>query len=74
LNKKKTIDQDYTMSKKLKITQVRSTIKRLENQKRTIRALGIKRLNQTVIHGDTPTIRGMVNTVSHLVIVEPFEE
>ncbi len=62
------------MSKKLKITQVRSTIKRLENQKRTIRALGIKRLNETVIHDDTPTIRGMVNTVSHLVVVEPFEE
>jgi len=62
------------MSKKLKITQVRSTIKRLENQKRTIRALGIKRMLQTVIHDDSPTIRGMINKVSHLVVVEPFEE
>lgn len=62
------------MSKKLKITQVRSTIKRLENQKRTIRALGIRRLNHSVIHEDTPVIRGMVNKVAHLVEVEPFEE
>lgn len=62
------------MSKKLKITQVRSTIKRLENQKRTIRALGIRRMLQTVIHDDSPTIRGMIDKVSHLVVVEPFEE
>ena len=62
------------MTKKLKITQVRSTIKRLENQKRTMRALGIKRLHQSVVHHDSPTIRGMINTVSHLVIVEPVEE
>ena len=62
------------MSNKLKITQVRSTIKRLENQKRTIRALGIRRMNHTVIHEDTPVIRGMINKVSHLVTVEPFEQ
>lgn len=62
------------MSKKLKITQIRSTIKRLENQKRTIFALGIKRLHHTVIHDDTPIIRGMVGKVAHLVRVESFEE
>jgi large subunit ribosomal protein L30 len=62
------------MSKKLKITQVRSTIKRLENQKRTMRALGIKRMHQTVVHADTPVIRGMIHRVAHLVTVEPFEE
>ena len=62
------------MTKKLKITQVRSTIKRLENQKRTMRALGIKRLHQSVVHHDSQTIRGMINKVSHLVIVEPVEE
>lgn len=62
------------MNKKLKITQIRSTIKRLENQKRTIYALGIKRLHHTVIHDDTPVIRGMVTKVAHLVRVEPFEE
>jgi len=58
------------MSKKLKITQVRSTIGRLANQKATIKALGFRKLNQTVTHDDNPTIRGMINTVSHLVKVE----
>jgi len=62
------------MSGKLKITQVRSTIKRLENQKRTIRALGIRRMNHTVIHDDSPIIRGMIQKVAHLVVVEPYEE
>ncbi len=55
---------------KLKITQVRSTIKRQEKQKRTITALGLRRLHQTVTHNDTPQIRGMINVVSHLVEVE----
>ena len=55
---------------KLKITQVRSAIKRYEIQKRTIRALGIRRLNHTVIHEDTPQIRGMIRVVHHLVKVE----
>jgi len=57
----------------LKITQVRSTIKRQEKQKRTIEALGIKRLNDTVIQKDTPQIRGMINVVSHLVVVEEIK-
>ncbi|MBN2104296.1 50S ribosomal protein L30 [bacterium] len=55
---------------KLKITQVRSTIKRQENQKRTMTALGLRKLHQTVIHNDTPQIRGMVRKVSHLLKVE----
>lgn len=54
----------------LKITQVRSTIKRKENQKRTMEALGIHRLHHTVTHNDTPQIRGMIAKVSHLVKVE----
>jgi len=58
------------MGKKLQITQVRSTIGRLANQKATIRALGFRKLNQTVVHDDNPTIRGMINTVKHLVKVE----
>lgn len=62
------------MARKLKITQVRSTIKRLENQKRTMRALGIKRLHQAVVHNDSPTIRGMISRVAHLVVVETVEE
>ena len=56
--------------KQLKITQIRSTIKRKENQKRTMKALGLRRLHQTVIHKDVPQIRGMVNKVVHLVKVE----
>ena len=58
------------MAKKLKITQVKSAIGRLKNQKATVRALGIRKLNQTVEHDDNPTIRGMINTVGHLVKVE----
>jgi large subunit ribosomal protein L30 len=54
----------------LKITQVRSTIRRNEKQKRTIAALGIHKLNQTVVHQDNPQIRGMINKVAHLVKVE----
>jgi len=56
---------------KLKITQVRSGINRVGVQKRTIRALGIHRLHQTVVHEDTPQIRGMIRVVRHLV---KFEE
>lgn len=55
---------------KLKITQIRSAIKRQLNQKQTIRALGILRLNHTVVHEDTPQIRGMIHRVVHLVRVE----
>jgi large subunit ribosomal protein L30 len=55
---------------KLKITQVRSAINRQERQKRTIQALGIRRLHHTVTHEDTPQIRGMVRAVAHLVKVE----
>jgi len=58
------------MAKKLKITQIRSAIGRKQNQKDTIRALGIRRMHQTVVHNDTPQIRGMVNTVAHLLNVE----
>ena len=61
------------MAKKLKITQKRSTIDRKENQKRTMRALGIRKLNHSVVHDDTPSIRGMVNTVQHLVTVEEID-
>jgi len=55
---------------KVKITQVRSAINRVEGQKRTIRALGIRRLNKPVVQNDTPQIRGMIYKVRHLVEVE----
>jgi large subunit ribosomal protein L30 len=56
--------------KKLKITQVRSGIGRPEKHRRTLRALGIKRHQQSVVQTDTPAIRGMIEQVSHLVSVE----
>jgi large subunit ribosomal protein L30 len=55
---------------KLLITQKRSGIGRFIYQKRTLLALGIRRLHQTVEHDDTPVIRGMIKTVFHLVSVE----
>lgn len=58
------------MSKKLEITLKRSVIGRKENQKRTVKALGLRKVNDTVVHDDTPAIRGMINTVSHLVAVK----
>lgn len=57
-------------AKKVKITLVRSTIGRLKNQKATVRALGIRKMHQSVVHADSPVIRGMINRVSHLVKVE----
>jgi len=62
------------MASKLKIRQVRSAINRSGMQKKTIRALGIRRLNQTVVHNDNPCIRGMVKKVEHLVEVEEINE
>ncbi len=56
--------------KKIKITQTHSVIDRLENQKRTIKALGLGRPNYFVVQNDTPQIRGMIRAVAHLVKVE----
>ncbi|MBX3255244.1 MAG: 50S ribosomal protein L30 [Chitinophagaceae bacterium] len=55
---------------KIKITQVKSIIDRSERQKKTIEALGLKKLNATVEVEATPQILGMVNKVNHLVKVE----
>ncbi|PKB70961.1 MAG: 50S ribosomal protein L30 [SAR202 cluster bacterium Io17-Chloro-G6] len=54
----------------IKITWTRSGIGRPQNQRRIIKSLGLRRLHHTVVHQDSPTIRGMVNKVSHLVMVE----
>lgn len=62
------------MASKLRIRQVRSAIGRAERQKRTVRALGLRRLHQEVVLNDTPQVRGMVNKVSHLLEIEEFEE
>ncbi|HRD58476.1 MAG TPA: 50S ribosomal protein L30 [Ferruginibacter sp.] len=58
------------MSKKIKVTQIKSTIDRPERQKRTMVALGLKKMNATVEVEATPQVLGMVNKVSHLVKVE----
>ena len=55
---------------KIKVTKVKSAINRTQTQKRTLEALGLKKIGQTVEHDDTPNILGMVNKVSHLVSVE----
>ncbi|MFH1485337.1 MAG: 50S ribosomal protein L30 [Chloroflexota bacterium] len=54
----------------LRITWTKSAIGYAEDQKRTIRALGLRHLRQTVEHGDSPTLRGMIDKVRHLVEVE----
>lgn len=59
---------------RLKITWAKSCSHRPESQEKVIRSLGLRRLNQSVIHGDTPTIRGMVNKVKHLVVVQELDE
>ena len=56
--------------KEIKVTLVRSPIGYSKRQKGTVRALGLKRLHQTVTHVDSPAVRGMINRVGHLVEVE----
>ena len=58
---------------KLRIKWVRSQIGYAEVQRRTIKALGLKRLHQSVEHEDSPTIRGMVHKVRHMLAVEAVE-
>lgn len=59
--------------KKLKITQIKSLIDQKGTHKRTIEALGLKRIRHEVIQKDTPQIRGMVFKVKHLVTVEEID-
>lgn len=56
--------------KKIKITLVKSPIGYNDRQKGTVSALGLRKINQTVEHEDTPVIRGMIDKVAHLVQVE----
>jgi len=58
---------------RLKVTQTRSGIGGLQNQRDTLRSLGLKRISDVVVKEDRPEIRGMVNTVRHLVAVEEVE-
>ena len=58
---------------RLKVTQLRSGIGRKQNQRETLRTLGLKRINDEVVKEDRPEIRGMIKTVIHLVKVEEVE-
>ena len=53
---------------KIKIKQIRSGINRPMRQKRTLKALGLKRINHIVEHDATPQVLGMLNTINHLVV------
>lgn len=54
----------------LKITQVKSSVGGLKNQRATLRTLGLKKIGQSVVREDRPEVLGMINTVRHLVSVE----
>ncbi|MEZ5117330.1 MAG: 50S ribosomal protein L30 [Candidatus Nanopelagicales bacterium] len=58
---------------RLKVTQTRSEIGGTKSQRDTLRSLGLKRIGDMVVKEDRPEIRGMVNTVSHLVVVEEVD-
>jgi len=59
---------------KLRITLIKSGIGYAENQKKTLKSLGLRRLNQSVIHDDSLSLRGMIVKVRHLVKVEESRE
>jgi large subunit ribosomal protein L30 len=58
---------------RLKVSQVKSGIGSKQNQRDTLRTLGLKRIGDVAAHEDRPEIRGMISTVSHLVAVEEVE-
>lgn len=62
------------MAKKLEITQVRSVSGRQETHRRTLRALGLKKNQTSVVQEDTPAIRGMINKIPHMVSVREISE
>jgi large subunit ribosomal protein L30 len=61
------------MAKKLRVTQRRSVIDRPQDQKDTVRRLGLHRINDSVVKDDRPEIRGMIQKVIHLVEVEEID-
>ena len=63
-----------TSDKRLVVTQVRSSIGCLQNQRATLRSLGLRKIRQFSDLPDTPQIRGMIHTVRHLVAVEEVEK
>ncbi len=62
------------VEKKLRVTLVKSPIGNQQRQKLTVKALGFQHLNESVVHPDNPSIRGMIYKVRHLVRVEEVQE
>lgn len=62
------------MAIRIRVTQKRSAIGRVRKQKLTLEALGIHKMHQTVIHNDTPQIRGMIAKIPHLLEVDTIED
>jgi large subunit ribosomal protein L30 len=58
------------MAKTVKIKQVRSTIKKPQRQKDIMKALGLRKINQVVEHEDSPSLRGMISRIEHLVEIQ----
>jgi large subunit ribosomal protein L30 len=58
------------MAKKIKVTLAKSVIGCLEDQKRTVRALGLLRIRHQVVHDDSASLRGMIDKIKHLVVVQ----
>ena len=61
------------MAARLKITQIKSKVSEKQNQRDTLRSLGLKRIGDVVVREDTPANRGYVRTVAHLVKVEEID-
>ncbi|HEX8758397.1 MAG: 50S ribosomal protein L30 [Actinomycetota bacterium] len=64
---------DSTVRPSLRITQTRSTIGSLRNQRETLRSLGLRKIRQSVVKEDNSQVRGMIATVRHLVAVEEVD-
>jgi large subunit ribosomal protein L30 len=62
------------MSIKLRIEQVKSSVGNITPQKRTLRALGLRRIRHARVYNDSPALRGMIEVVKHLVKVEEVRE
>ena len=58
----------------VKVTLIKSVIGYKQDQRKTVQALGLKKLNESRVHKETPQIRGMLNKVSHLLRIEEVEE
>jgi len=59
---------------KIRVKLVRSPIGQKETHRKTVRALGLRKLNQVVVHEDSPSLRGMLYKVRHMVEVQPAKE